>query len=765
MTGRTATNSTGRSMTPNISRVLTPSLLLALTLSCVTADSAQKSERVILIDGEQQLVEDVAKREYDLAMQDRAGGNETAARARLEAIRKAYADASWADHATVAVAQFRLDDGDSRGAQQMLETLLLEDPTSPAADQARYVLALSQLAQGDAAAAAPTLKNIVDRLPTDGEKQVASLELADQLYKSGQGGEAARYLSRGMELTDDPAEKLVLEERLIALVDSHVRFVDVRRLKEVEAKSGTLLDELLTYKLARIHVHLRDWVSADDMAKQYLQRYPKGRFAKPAGELVASLMRRVEVDARAVGVILPLSGPYKRYGQRALTAIKLGFGVPVERADYFKKIEREEKEPTAEEPTGQPDPDARPDKEEEDASADDLSVTITPKGAKVAIRLVVRDSRGDPGHAQVMMRQLVEEEHVIAVIGDILLDTSLPVALKAEELSVPIVSLSRRDGLPQLGSWVFRLSFTAKKQAAALAALAMDAQGHKRFAVLYPRHSYGHELMNAFWDEVEKRNGEITAIESYGHDQTTFTREAKNLVGRLHLSARYEYAQCTTEARAIEAPYRRKKAVERCKDGVSPLIDFDALLIPDDYRTVSYIVPALAAEDMLLTNDRRAMEAYKKTTSVKRVRPIQLLGGNMWHDDELARRLQRQIDGAIIVDGYAPGDGTAMVKGFRKDFAGVHRSAPALLEAQAFDAAHLARAIIDGQGGGAPKSRSNMRDRLAAAKDFPGVTGLLRFDADGDSATPPHYFTFKRDRLEPAKLSDYVKEEEKAKPE
>jgi ABC-type branched-subunit amino acid transport system substrate-binding protein len=386
-------------------------------------------------------------------------------------------------------------------------------------------------------------------------------------------------------------------------------------------------------------------------------------------------------------------------------------------------------------------------------------MTAVPAGSKAGkLRLIVRDSKGDPLHAQEMLRQLVEDEHVIAIDGDILLDTALPVALKAEEYTVPVVSLSRREGLPQLGSWVFRMSLTAKKQAAALAALAMDDMGHKRFAVLYPRHSYGLEMMNAFWDEVERREGEITAIESYGHDQTTFTREAKSLVGRLHLEARYEYAQCQTAAREIDDPYRRKKAGERCRDAVTPKIDFDALLIPDDYRTVSYIVPALAAEDMLLTSDRYAVQAYEKTTKVKRVRPIQLLGGNMWHNDELAKRLARQIDGALVVDGFAVGDGTDKVKGFVKSFAQVHRSAPGLLEAHAFDAGHLLGAITDGAGGAAPTRRTEMRERLSSAKEFPGVTGLVRFDEHGDSATPPRFFKFKRDRIETAKREDYKKD-------
>lgn len=731
-------------------------LLLACALACSTTSQHTKSDRVVVVDGREVPVETLAQERYEDALDLRDEGNLTAARAQLESIRKDFSDASFADHATVALAQLHLDEKNPKEAQRLLEGLLLEDPTSPAADQGRYLLALAQLAQGDSAAAAPTLKNLVDKMGTPEEKREAALQLAEQLHQQGQGGEAARYLNRALELTESESEKKELEERLIALIDTRISFPDVRRLKETEAKPGSVLDEVLTMKLARVHLHLRDYVSAADAAKAYLASYPHGRFAADARALSEQLAARVEVAPRTIGVVLPLSGPYAVYGQRVLTSIKLGLGLPVERSDYFAKVEQE---PVAEEQTVDPsDPSYRPPVAEK-AIDKDLSVTAQPKGSTAGkIRLVVRDSKNDVALAQRLMQELVEEHHAIAVIGDILLDTSLPVALKAEEYAVPTVSLSRREGLPQLGPWVFRMSFTAKKQAEALVSLAMDTMGHRRFAMLYPRHSYGLELMNAFWDEVERRQGEITAIESYGHDQTTFTVEAKSLVGRLHLEARGEYAKCRSEGMQVKDAYRRKKALERCSDVVSPLIDFDALFIPDDYRTVSYIVPALAAEDMLLTQDKFAVAAYEKTTKVKRTRPIQLLGGNMWNNDELAKRLERQVDGAVVVDGFNPGDQTEKVQGFVRSFAAVHRSAPGLMEAYAFDTGHLVGAILDGTGGAAPRSRAEMRDRLAGAKDFPGVTGLVRFNELGDSDTPPHFFTFKRDRIEPAKAVDFARE-------
>lgn len=690
---------------------LTP-LYLVTALACTTTRGA--SDRTIEVDGRQVRVEDVARAEYQEAVKAREVGDVAAAKERLEKVRREYADTSWADHATVALAQLLLDEKQPKEAQALLETLLLEDPTSPAAEQARWVLALAQLAQGDTASAAPTLDRAVEKMQTAAEKKDAALKLADGLEAQGQAGEAARYLARAIELSNDAAEREGLEGRLLHLVDSEVSFTDVRRLKEIEARPGTFLDELLTFKLARVHLHLRDYVSASEAAESYLASYPGGRFTAEASALAERLRARVVVEPKTVGVILPLSGTYKNYGQRALTAIKLGMGLKVDRDDY---------------------------KGERDLSA-----------SSPRVRLLVRDSKGDPTLAAQLVEELIEKDHVIAILGDILLNTSMPVALKAEEYGVPILSLSRKEGVAALGPWTFRIYFTPKKQAQALARLAMDELGMKRFGILYPRHSYGVELMNAFWDEVDARKGEVTAIESYGHDQTTFTEEAKRLVGRLHLEARGEYIVCKAKARQIDSDYQRKKALERCTDDVSPIVDFDALLIPDSYRTVSYIVPALVAEDILVTKDKYIIKAYRKTTENLRVKPVQLLGPSMWNDPELGERLGRQVEGAVIVDGFSARDGTDKVQRFVERFQDVHRNEPTLMEAQAFDAGHLLFAIVNGQAGTPPTTRDQLRETLAGVKEFPGVTGLVQFDEEGDSSTPPRFFVFEKGRIEPADI-------------
>ncbi len=708
--------------------------LFALLLSCTTT-TAQGTTRTVTVDGRTMPAEDYARFLVDTANAAALAHEDTVARASFAKVTTELSDTTSFGPASVGLARLLLDAGDAPGAQAAVEKLLLQDPTTPVADEARYLLALAQLQQGDAKSAAPTLKSLVDKMPEE-ERAMAAAKLGEQLGAQGHGAEALRYLGRA--LAGGGGDRAELERRMLLAIDAGIAPGDLRMLLETEASQGSFLDELLTMKLARVHVHLRDYTSANDMAARYLTRYPSGRWAKDARALQTSLQARVQVDAKAVGVLLPLSGKYAPYGKRALTAIQLGFG-------FAPKREAPPPEPELDPATGDvvtPEEQLAPKPKEK---APSLEGTLTMPGG---IKLVVRDSAGDPVRTRQVVEDLVAKDHVIAILGDVLLDTSLPAALAAEDAGVPIISLSRRDGVPETGPWTFRLALTAKKQAEALVRLTVEGMGMKRIGIMYPKDPFGVELMNELWDELEKREAEVTAVEAYAHDQTTFTAEAKSLVGR-GIASSTEVAECRAEAQQISNDYRKKKALEGCNDLARPIVDFEALFVPDSYRTVSYIVPALVAEDVLLTKDHRTVENYRKTTGNNSVRPVQLLGVSMWNDPELTKRLGRQIDGAVFVDGFNPGDGTPRVQKFVGAFAEVHHSKPQLIEAQAHDGAAIVAALLTGDAARpALRTRESLRQAIAGISEFPGVTGLIRFDEQGDSATLPIHFVVDGERIE-----------------
>jgi len=295
-----------------------------------------------------------------------------------------------------------------------------------------------------------------------------------------------------------------------------------------------------------------------------------------------------------------------------------------------------------------------------------------------------------------------------------------------------------------------------RKQARALVELTMDKLGMSRFAILYPRHAYGLELMNDFWDEVDARKGYVVGVEAYDHDETTFVQPIKRLVGRSPLYARSSYIYCANRARALPSSYARNKGLERCRTGLTPVVDFDALLIRDDSRAVGLIAPTLAFEDVITTGDKDSIKDYRKTTGNTRVKPVQLIGANGWNNPSLIERGGKYVRGALFVDGFNPTSTEPQVQAFVQGFSAAKGSAPTIIEAQAHDGGKLLAAILRPGPKVAdkkiPQTRAEMCARLASVKDFPGVTGLIRFDSNGDSVTPLTVFTIEKDVIEVADL-------------
>jgi len=726
-------------------------VVVAVVTACATpgaARSGEPSTRVVVEGGVERRAEDVATELVQQAEGD-LGRDDASAKQAYRRVVDEFADTTLRGRATVGLARLLLAEktpAATTEAQRWLERYLLADPADAHAADARQLLDVSRAGAGGSSGPAFAA---IDKLP-EGERGPALVKLGRELVSAGKARDGVVALLTALPRLQG-ADRKAAEDDIVFALDvpvsqGGVPFDAVAKLRTTHGASDAFADEVLLWKLTRIRAHLRDDQAASSLAGELVKKHPKGRFAAQAKTTVERLQSRVQVDPKVLGVILPLSGEYAAYGKRALVAIRLAFNLPVGS--------------DAEEETTEVDPETG-ETVLKKKKPQNLAGTISVPGG---VRLVVKDSAGRADTAVAAVRDLVEKDHAIAILGDILVDTSLPVALACEDYGVPMLSLARRDGVPEAGPWSFRLALTPKKQARALAEYAVDGMKFKRFAIMVPKHAFGMELMGHFWDALDEKQAEVTAIESYAHDQTTFTTEAKSLVGRgMVAGTTKEVVECREEARKIDNDYRRRKALEGCNDKAKPIIDFEAIFIPDSYKAVSFVIPALIAEDVLLTNHKWAVDAYKKATGNEKVRPVQLLGPNTMNDPDIAARLGRTVDGAVFVDGFDPLDQTPLVQNFLEGFQRGARSRPTLIEAQTYDAARLLGALLEGQlaatGNQRPVTRAAMQQGLDIVDGFVGVTGKIGFDADGDSVVPLSFFKLEREKVERFDVKDVLKGE------
>ncbi len=642
---------------------------LAAVLLLATLSACPKR---VIVNGQElepSQARDLARPELDAVREGARGAPPAEAAARLEAFAAKYRGAPVAAEALHQAAALRRDAKEPARAAQDLQGLLTEYPLYPRAVEAKYLLALVDLDLGRERDGLAALGSLYTKLPADARPEAAA-RAADAALSLGADADAVRWLSELARVSPSETRPGVLRRAADAV--DRLPFIDVARLRE-ELPQDSPVQEPLTMKLARIQLHLRDHRRAEESAREVFLRWPEGPYAAEARTIVERIAKLTFVRPNVIGVAVPLSGPYKRWGD----AILQGIGIALE-------------------------------------------------GSQV--KLAVRDTRGEPDGAAAALEALALQEGAIVVVGGITNAESERAASTAEELQLPFVSLSRQEGLTEAGPHVFQNMLTAKAQARALAEFAMGRRGMKRFAIMYPSISYGVELANAFWDEVEARGGEVRGAETYAADRTTFTPLVKDLVGKLFLDERTDWQEQQREiAQKEKDPFRRRKALEKAREKLPPITDFDAIFIPDFASNVRLIAPSLAVEDVLTqTCEPAEVEKIKKTTGRTELVPVQLLGANGWNDPSLFDMSPggpgRHVRCAVMVDGFfassARPETKRFVEAYGKKYAG---QTPTILEASAHDAGRMARQLLETRLG----TREAFRDALAALKGFHGATGEI----------------------------------------
>ncbi len=665
-------------------RVLAPWLFIG-QLAC-------SQPATVMVDGQAVPVDKVADETYQRAKAKKQAGDAAGAKEDLVKIARDYREAEVAATALYDLGALQLDEKDYAGAKRSFGELLLKHPTSPHAKAARRGFASAAIRLGEWRDAAETLKTVL-RESSGEDRRVAAEELQVAASKIGDGGGLVEALAARIEA--GIGDRAQLEAQILQAIERDLDGADVERLLKDARRIGLgFAMDLLWLKAARIALHVGDHARAKQAAREVVSSHNPS-YAEKAKAILDQLGQLELVKNKAVGVLLPLSGDKKEFGQSALTAIKLALGLEGD-------------------------------------------------GPPSGIELVVRDTAGEPEKAQRAIDDLAQNAHVIGLLGPLFAEESLAAAVRAESYGLPMINLSRRDGIPQIGPNIFRLCLTPKQQAQALAKLAFDVLGMKRFAILYPNIALGTELANLFWDEVDAKKGEIRGIETFDYDQTTFTTPVKKLVGRFYTEARTDYYKGMTAIHDQKLTgIKRQQAVEKMLKALPPVTDFDAIFIPANAKQVGMIAPALAFEDIVTSRDAEELKRIAKTTGRDEINPIRLLGTNTWNSPQTAERGQKFVEGAIFVDAFFAQDPDQKVQKFVRQFSEREHREPALPDAQAFDAAAVLRDALAKN----PADRAGLRKLLSETQSFSGVTGQTSFDADGEAQKELYYLTIEKGQI------------------
>jgi branched-chain amino acid transport system substrate-binding protein len=276
------------------------------------------------------------------------------------------------------------------------------------------------------------------------------------------------------------------------------------------------------------------------------------------------------------------------------------------------------------------------------------------------------------------------------------------VASRAQTLGVPLVTLTQQPGIR--GSFIFSAGLTPRLQSRELARYAIEKLGMKRFAILYPKDRFGEQYWQAYWDAVEEFGGKITAIESYSPGETDYRMVVKKLVGTYYTDARQRELDAMTRARNELKITKKNRKTAKYFD-LPPVVDFDAVFIPDEPKAVGMILPTFAYQD---------------------VDQMKFLGVSTWNSPELMDRAQGSAEQALFVDALFIDSENAAMKKFIERFQKESGEAPTSIEAMAYDAGLVVDTVLkDLPAGEIP--RSDVVQKLYGIHDLSGVTGKISY--------------------------------------
>ncbi len=529
-------------------------------------------------------------------------------------------------------------------ARAAYDRLMRDFPQSPLAGEARVNWLGTYEREQDYGTVIETAPEVIDALQVPQQRFKAYMLLARAHLETGDLANAVPVLGEAYALGDD--------EQKAEIAHTLQQILPRLSLAELQSLLGSQRDDFtrsaLMLRLGEFYLEQGRYDEALALFEQFLQAYPQHADAPEVREKMAALQGKAGVDRYAVGCLLPLSGPYASFGQKALEAVELAFS------------------------------------------------QVTAAQGRSPLKLVIKDSGGDPEKAVAAVQALAQQQ-VAAIVGPIVAVRAA--AEEAQRLRIPMITLTQKADITTVGDFVFRNFITPQMQVSRIVGYAMDRLGARRFAIFYPREKYGTTFMQYFWDEVVKRGGRVTGAESYQPGQTDFADDIKKLVGLYY-----------PVPESLKPPeYRRPQTPAGRKEKPRPIIDFDVLFIPDAPASAGLIIPQLAYYD---------------------VRDIYLFGTNLWHSPQLIKMAGQYAQGAMMPDGFFAGSRSPAVQAFVSAFQSTFNRSPGFIEAAAYDNAMLLLTIMGKEG---VRFRGALKERLLNIHPFPGVTGLTQFDNDGEA--------------------------------
>lgn len=458
---------------------------------------------------------------------------------------KLYYESEYTDDVLFNKAKIYMNSGDYTKASDNFKLLYVAFPNSEYKKEAIYERAICMYKLDDLLSSI----ELLEKLDFDKNNIIFSNNIfwmkANLLKEAGLLFRAAKVFAKLFEETDG----VEVKNSAFISFNSIISELSLEELKNLKSDiSNSTIEPFILFDYAEKLFNAGEISKAKENFLEIISKYPEQEYALESKNYVSKIENSTKVDPYTIGVILPLSGRNKAYGQKSLRGIQLA-------ADFFNK-------------------------------------SSNPKASPFKISII--DSGSDPDIARLSVDKLISEDHVISIIGSLRADTAEAVAKTCNLNGVPNITLSHKDDITKIGPYIFNVTMNKQNQIKKLVDYAYDQQNIRNFAILYPEDGYGKEYMQIFWDAVLLKGGTITAVQGYKTKQVDFRNEVQKLAALYYKELR------STELIELKDLKKAELGRDLKPDEVKlkPSVDFEAVFIPDDAKALAQIAPYFAFFDI-----------------------------------------------------------------------------------------------------------------------------------------------------------------------
>ncbi|MCE3009107.1 MAG: ABC transporter substrate-binding protein [Proteobacteria bacterium] len=278
------------------------------------------------------------------------------------------------------------------------------------------------------------------------------------------------------------------------------------------------------------------------------------------------------------------------------------------------------------------------------------------------IKLITMDTQGKSEEAASVVTRLIEQEKVVAVLGEVASTRSLAAAPIAQAKKIPMITPSSTNPkVTEVGDYVFRVCFIDPFQGTVMAKFAVENLKAKKVAILREVSSdYSMGLSDFFIAKFKELGGEIVADASYQNQDKDFKAQLTQIKSK------------------------------------NP----EAIFVPGYYTQVGLIA-------------RQARELGIKAP---------LMGGDGWDSSKLFEIGGEAVNGGYFSNHYSTDSTDPAAIEFMTKFKAKYNKSPDGLSAAGYDAAQILVAALKTLPEITP---SALRDAIAKTTNFPGATGNI----------------------------------------